>query len=220
MVIHSAVQHFQQTLGEKAGRPHIIINNLEHNSVTLTVRNLEEQGKIGEGGRGRGRGGRGGRRVGKEEDKEEKGERRGRWRGEVERKDMRTSCLNVSHPNPLFIFVHTHIFLPLTPSPISLHPSPPHIEVTEVKATPSTGAVSPADITAALRPTTILVSLMLANNETGVIQPVGEVVRVVRGEEGEQKRRIFVHTDAAQVNLKNHISLSSAITCLGRSTVQ
>ena len=51
MVIHSAVQHFQQTLGEKAGRPHIIINNLEHNSVTLTVRNLEEQGKIGEGGR-------------------------------------------------------------------------------------------------------------------------------------------------------------------------
>ena len=51
MVIHSAVQHFQQTLGEQAGRPHIIINNLEHNSVTLTVRNLEGQGKIGEGGR-------------------------------------------------------------------------------------------------------------------------------------------------------------------------
>ena len=51
MVIHSAVQHYQQTLGEQAGRPHIIINYLEHNSVTLTVRNLEEQGKIGEGGR-------------------------------------------------------------------------------------------------------------------------------------------------------------------------
>ena len=71
-----------------------------------------------------------------------------------------------------------------------------------MKATPSTGAVSPADIAAALRPTTILISLMLANNETGVIQPVGEVVRVVRGEEGKHgggRQRIFVHTDAAQV---------------------
>ena len=85
MVIHSAVQHFQQTLGEKAGKPHIIINNLEHNSVTLTVRNLEEQGKIGEEGRegqggkeergkeGRKKSGKGGR-----EGFEEKGKRRGR----------------------------------------------------------------------------------------------------------------------------------------------
>ena len=90
MVIHSAVKHFQQTSGEKAGKPHIIINNLEHNSVTLTVRNLEEQGKIGEGvregrggkegvreGRGdkeeRGRGGRGGTRRGGERGKGRKG---------------------------------------------------------------------------------------------------------------------------------------------------
>ena len=61
MVIHSAVQHFQQTLGEQAGKPHIIINNLEHNSVTLTVRNLEEQGKIGEGGGAGGEGEKGGK---------------------------------------------------------------------------------------------------------------------------------------------------------------
>ena len=81
MVIHSAVKHFQQTSGEKAGKPHIIINNLEHNSVTLTVRNLEEQGKIGEGVRegrrgkeGRGRGGReGGTRRGGERGKGRKG---------------------------------------------------------------------------------------------------------------------------------------------------
>ena len=148
------------------------------------------------------------RGKGGEEEKWERMERRirreGEKEGEVEGKYVHASCLNISHPNPLFIFDHTHTSLPLTPSPISLHPSPPHIEVTEVKATPSTGAVSPADIAAALRPTTILISLMLANNETGVIQPVGEVVRVVRGEEGErggEKQRIFVHTDAAQVHV-------------------
>ena len=61
MVIHSAVQHLQRTLGEQAGKPHIIINNLEHNSVTLTVRNLEEQGKIGEGGGAGGEGEKGGK---------------------------------------------------------------------------------------------------------------------------------------------------------------
>ena len=66
MVIHSAVQHFQRTLGEQAGKPHIIINNLEHNSVTLTVRNLEEQGKIGEGGREEGKERRRGRREWRE----------------------------------------------------------------------------------------------------------------------------------------------------------
>ena len=71
MVIHSAVQHFQRTLGEQAGKPHIIINNLEHNSVTLTVRNLEEQGKIGEGGRERGQGGEG--EKGGKEGKERRG---------------------------------------------------------------------------------------------------------------------------------------------------
>ena len=214
MVIHSAVQHFQQTLGEKAGKPHIVINNLEHNSVTLTVRKLEEQGKIGEGGReGQGR-----------RKKSGKGGREGKGGGGKEERRERRKRRGGSHPNPFFIFAHTHISLPLTPSPISLsltpspislpltsspislHPSHLHIEVTEVKAAPSTGAVSPADIAAALRPTTILISLMLANNETGVIQPVGEVVRVVRGEErerGGEKRRIFVHTDAAQVRRRD-----------------
>ena len=78
-------------------------------------------------------------------------------------------------------------------------------DVTITKAAPSTGAVSPQDITAALRPNTVLVSLMLANNETGVIQPVREVVRAVRVAErkgGEGGRRILVHTDAAQVYVR------------------
>ena len=42
------------------------------------------------------------------------------------------------------------------------------------------GVVRPADVQAALSPDTLLVSLMLANNETGVIQPVGEISRLVK----------------------------------------
>ncbi len=54
------------------------------------------------------------------------------------------------------------------------------------------GRVDPAEVAAALRPDTILVSVMHANNETGVIQPIGAVARAARA------RGILVHTDAAQ----------------------
>jgi cysteine desulfurase len=54
------------------------------------------------------------------------------------------------------------------------------------------GRAVPAEIEAALRPGTTLVSLMHANNETGVVQPVREVVALCR------PRGIPVHTDAAQ----------------------
>merc|ERR1712165_370599 len=45
---------------------------------------------------------------------------------------------------------------------------------------------------AALRPDTSLVSVMLVNNEIGVIQPVEEIGKICRA------RKIFFHTDAAQ----------------------
>ncbi|MDR2420486.1 MAG: cysteine desulfurase [Oscillospiraceae bacterium] len=57
-----------------------------------------------------------------------------------------------------------------------------------------TGAVSFEDVADALREDTILVSLMLVNNETGAINPVGEIA-------GEIKRRghgTLLHTDAVQ----------------------
>ena len=73
-----------------------------------------------------------------------------------------------------------------------------------VCADAKTGKVSPSEVIAALQPGTMLVSLMLANNETGVIQPVGEVVRALRVWEGSRESqgytgRVFMHTDAAQV---------------------
>ncbi|NOZ78855.1 MAG: selenide, water dikinase SelD [Acidobacteria bacterium] len=54
------------------------------------------------------------------------------------------------------------------------------------------GRVDPEEIEHALRPDTILVSVMLANNEVGTIEPVGEIVRRCR------PRNVLVHTDAAQ----------------------
>ncbi|HET9229432.1 MAG TPA: cysteine desulfurase family protein, partial [Thermoanaerobaculia bacterium] len=65
------------------------------------------------------------------------------------------------------------------------------IEVTRVSPGPD-GVVSAREITAALRPDTRLVCLMLANNELGTIQPVAEVGNACR------ERGIPVLCDAVQ----------------------
>ncbi|SMC21194.1 cysteine desulfurase [Desulfacinum hydrothermale DSM 13146] len=54
------------------------------------------------------------------------------------------------------------------------------------------GRVDPDDILRALRPDTILVSLMHSNNEVGTLQPVAELAGPLR------ERGILFHTDAAQ----------------------
>lgn len=54
------------------------------------------------------------------------------------------------------------------------------------------GRVRAEEVAAALRPDTLLVSLMQANNETGVRQPVEEVAAALAGHE------CFFHIDAAQ----------------------
>ncbi len=54
------------------------------------------------------------------------------------------------------------------------------------------GRVDPDDVARSLRPDTILVSVMLANNEIGTIEPVAEIAAVAHA------RGIPVHTDAVQ----------------------
>jgi cysteine desulfurase len=54
------------------------------------------------------------------------------------------------------------------------------------------GIVDPAEVVAAIRPDTFLVSVMFANNEIGTIQPVAEIARLARA------RGVLVHTDAVQ----------------------
>jgi len=64
-------------------------------------------------------------------------------------------------------------------------------EVTYLKPDVS-GIVHPEQVVEALRPETVLVSLMHANNETGVLQDVGTVGRTCR------VRDVIFHVDAAQ----------------------
>ncbi|MBK8259319.1 MAG: cysteine desulfurase [Polyangiaceae bacterium] len=54
------------------------------------------------------------------------------------------------------------------------------------------GRIAAEEALAALDETTLLVTVMHAHNETGVIQPIGEIAKVAR------EKGVFVHTDAAQ----------------------
>ena len=54
------------------------------------------------------------------------------------------------------------------------------------------GLVDPADVKRALRPNTKLITIMFANNETGVLQPVAEIGKIAA------EADIYFHTDAVQ----------------------
>ena len=54
------------------------------------------------------------------------------------------------------------------------------------------GQVDPDDVRAALRPDTVLISVMHANNEIGTLEPVAEIGRLAR------ERGILMHSDATQ----------------------
>ncbi|RUM87705.1 MAG: cysteine desulfurase NifS [Thermodesulfatator sp.] len=63
------------------------------------------------------------------------------------------------------------------------------------------GYVDPEEVRRRLRPETFLVSVMLANNETGALQPVKEIVSICR------EAGVLFHTDAAQAVGKIPVSV-------------
>ncbi|MDE1161104.1 MAG: cysteine desulfurase family protein [Acidobacteriaceae bacterium] len=65
------------------------------------------------------------------------------------------------------------------------------VAVTYVKPQ-ANGVVDADEVAAAIRPETKLLSVMLANNETGAVQPVGKIARLAK------ERGVLVHTDAVQ----------------------
>lgn len=66
--------------------------------------------------------------------------------------------------------------------------------------------VDPGDVRRALRPNTRLITIMMANNETGVIQPVEEIGRIAA------EADVYFHTDAVQGAGKIPINVD-AIAC-------
>jgi len=57
----------------------------------------------------------------------------------------------------------------------------------------SCGCVDPEDVRKAIRPDTIIVSIMYANNEIGTIEPIAEIGKITR------EAGVIFHTDAVQV---------------------
>jgi cysteine desulfurase len=57
----------------------------------------------------------------------------------------------------------------------------------------SKGTVSPEDVKKAITPDTHMVSVMLANNEIGTLQPIAEISKITR------EKGVLLHTDAVQV---------------------
>jgi cysteine desulfurase len=76
------------------------------------------------------------------------------------------------------------------------------VEITRL-AVNSAGVTDPDDVRAALRPDTVLVSVMHANNETGAIQPVGEIARITR------EAGVPFHVDGVQALGKIPVDVAS-----------
>src|SRR6267154_1750675 len=77
-----------------------------------------------------------------------------------------------------------------------------NVEVTFLPST-SEGLIEPAALQAAIRPNTKLVSIMYANNETGVIQPIVELAAIAHA------AGALFHTDAVQASGKLPLDLSA-----------
>lgn len=94
-----------------------------------------------------------------------------------------------SRPAPHF--VTTAIEHPAVTLPLAYLRDVHGAEVTELLVD-AYGRVDPSAVEQALRPETVLVSVMHANNETGVLQPIAEIGSLCRS------RNVLFHTDAAQ----------------------
>jgi cysteine desulfurase len=83
-----------------------------------------------------------------------------------------------------------------------------HLEIQGIRVTwlpvASDGLIDLAALEAAIEPSTILVSVMAANNEIGVLQPLADIGRLTRA------RGVLFHTDAAQAAGKIPLDVNAA----------
>jgi cysteine desulfurase len=64
------------------------------------------------------------------------------------------------------------------------------------------GVVNPEDVRRAIRPETVLITIMLANNELGTIEPIAEISKIAA------EARVTLHTDAVQAAGKIPINVT------------
>jgi selenocysteine lyase len=76
------------------------------------------------------------------------------------------------------------------------------IQLSEV-AVNEYGSIKVSDVLSIVKENTVLISIMLANNETGVIQPIKALTKQIK----ELETKIFIHTDAAQAIGKINVNV-------------
>lgn len=72
-----------------------------------------------------------------------------------------------------------------------------------VVAIAATGAVEPSRVADAVKPETAVVSVMAANNETGIVQPIRKIVEEVKASNPD----VLVHTDAVQAFVSTEVTV-------------
>ncbi|MFA5020653.1 MAG: cysteine desulfurase family protein [Patescibacteria group bacterium] len=65
-------------------------------------------------------------------------------------------------------------------------------------AVDSSGLVDPEQLKSLIKPNTVLVSVMTANNEIGTIQPIAAIGRSIAAANAGRQQKIYFHTDATQ----------------------
>ncbi|CAP23934.2 Protein CBG02613 [Caenorhabditis briggsae] len=113
--------------------------------------------------------------------------------------------------------VTTNIEHPSIINPLQRRENDGEITVTYVSINPLTGFVTPESVLQAVTSDTCLVTVMLANNETGVLQPVSEICQLIRNKFKENSP--FLHSDVAQAAGKIPIDVKllgvNAVTVVG-----
>jgi len=94
-------------------------------------------------------------------------------------------------------------------APLQVLESQGRIALTKVGISKSEGVVDLAALEAAINQNTCLVTVMMANNETGVIMPIEHISKIVRKCESSFNTRILFHTDAAQTIGKIPVDVSA-----------
>uniref|UniRef100_A0A7I4Y6K4 Selenocysteine lyase n=1 Tax=Haemonchus contortus TaxID=6289 RepID=A0A7I4Y6K4_HAECO len=93
------------------------------------------------------------------------------------------------------------------------------IELSLLPVDPSSGQIVPSEVEKLVSPSTCLVTVQLANNETGVLQPIAELSDAVRQASKKHETTIFLHSDVSQAIGKIDVNIGElkvdAVTVAG-----
>ncbi|PAV60333.1 hypothetical protein WR25_15441 [Diploscapter pachys] len=94
-----------------------------------------------------------------------------------------------------------------------------NIELTVISPDPKTGKIDSKSISDAVKSNTVLVTVQLVNNETGLVQPLTDISRAVRETAKRRDVHLAIHSDVAQAIGRLDVNLYTldvdAVTIVG-----